>query len=194
MHLAVDTCGIPHLAKNERDVGHPSYSLGFCYHRGSAGTIPIYLVSMRRGTVSLFLALAMMLAASSHEETAPEAAIRHLLDQQTADWNRGDVEAFMKGYEDSPTTTFVGQTVQYGYAKILERYRKLYSTPAAMGNLKFSHLAIRVLDANYAVATGNFHLERTAAAGGNADGIFSLIFKREPSGWKIILDHTSRVG
>jgi len=117
-----------------------------------------------------------------------------LLDQQTKDWNRGDVEAFMKGYEDSPTTTFVGQTVQYGYATILERYRKLYTTPAAMGKLTFSHLAIRVLDADYAVATGNFHLDRTTAGGGNADGIFSLLFKRDSSGWKIILDHTSRTG
>jgi ketosteroid isomerase-like protein len=100
----------------------------------------------------------------------------------------------MKSYEDSPTTTFVGQTVQYGYATILERYKKLYATPEAMGKLAFSHLAIRILDANYAVATGNFHLERTAAGGGNADGIFSLLFKRDPSGWKIILDHTSRIG
>jgi uncharacterized protein (TIGR02246 family) len=148
---------------------------------------------MRKGSVHIFLALAVMLAASSQAQTAPEAAIHHLLDQQTADWNRGDVEAFMKGYEDSPSTTFVGQTVQYGYATILERYKKLYTTPAAMGKLAFSHLAIRVLDADYAVATGNFHLERTAAGGGNADGIFSLLFKRDSSGWKIILDHTSRV-
>ena len=48
-----------------------------------------------------------------------------------------------------------------------------------MGKLTFSHLAIRILDANYAVATGNFHLQRTTAGGGNADGIFSLLFKRD---------------
>jgi uncharacterized protein (TIGR02246 family) len=149
---------------------------------------------MRKGSVHLFLFLALALAASSPAQTAPEAAIQHLLDQQTTDWNRGDVEAFMKSYEDSPKTTFVGQTVQYGYATILERYKKLYATPEAMGKLAFSHLAIRILDADYAVATGNFHLQRTAAGGGNADGIFSLLFKRDPSGWKIILDHTSRIG
>jgi uncharacterized protein (TIGR02246 family) len=149
---------------------------------------------MRKGSVHLFLVLALALAASSQAQTAPESAIQHLLDQQTTDWNRGDVEAFMKSYEDSPRTTFVGQTVQYGYATILERYKKLYATPEAMGKLTFSHLAIRILDDNYAVATGNFHLQRTAAGGGNADGIFSLLFKRDPSGWKIILDHTSRVG
>jgi uncharacterized protein (TIGR02246 family) len=149
---------------------------------------------MRKGSVHLFLVLALTLASSSQAQTEPKAAIQHLLDQQTADWNRGDVEAFMKSYENSPTTTFVGQTVQYGYATILERYKKLYATPEAMGKLTFSHLAIRILDTNYAVATGNFHLERTAAGGGNADGIFSLLFKRDSSGWKIILDHTSRIG
>jgi uncharacterized protein (TIGR02246 family) len=137
--------------------------------------------------VVLLIALTLTVSAK-----AQETAIRHLLDQQTIDWNKGDVEAFMKSYEDSPQTTFVGQKVEYGYANILARYRKLYATPAAMGKLTFTHLAIRVLDANYAIATGNFHLDRTAAGGGNADGIFSLLFKNEPQGWKIILDHSNR--
>jgi uncharacterized protein (TIGR02246 family) len=149
-----------------------------------------YLESMNER--ALLLVFVVTLVASSWSQTPPEAAIRHLLDQQTTDWNRGDVDAFMKGYEDSPDTTFVGQTVQYGYATIRDRYRKLYTTPAAMGKLTFSHLAIRVLDANYATATGNFHLERTTAGGGNADGIFSLLLKKETPGWKIILDHSSR--
>ena len=135
------------------------------------------------------LLIALMLTISSH---AQEADIRHLLDQQTQDWNRGNIEAFMTTYEDSPQTTFVGQKVEYGYANILERYRRLYATPAAMGKLTFTHLAIRVLDPNYAIATGNFHLDRNRAGGGNADGIFSLLFKNEPQGWKIILDHSNR--
>jgi hypothetical protein len=28
MHLAVNSGGIPHLAKNERDMGHPSFVTG----------------------------------------------------------------------------------------------------------------------------------------------------------------------
>jgi len=141
-------------------------------------------------TKSLLLLLALFLTVSA---PAQETEIRQLLDQQTAAWNRGDIDAFMTTYENSPRTTFVGQKVEYGYANILARYKRLYATPAAMGKLAFTHLAIRVLDPNYAVATGNFHLDRTADAGGNADGIFSLIFKKEPQGWKIILDHTSRI-
>jgi uncharacterized protein (TIGR02246 family) len=146
---------------------------------------------MRR--VYLLLVFAVTLASSSWAQMGPEPAIRQLLDQQVADWNRGDVEAFMKAYENSPTTTFVGQKVEYGYGAILERYKRLYTTPAAMGKLTFSNLAIRVLDSNYATATGNFHLERTPAGGGNADGIFSLLLENDPTGWKIILDHSNRV-
>jgi uncharacterized protein (TIGR02246 family) len=142
--------------------------------------------------VRLSLLLAVALSTPSWAQTAPEAAIHHLLDQQATDWNRGDVDAFMKAYEDAPTTTFVGKTVEYGYATIRDRYKRIYPTPAGMGKLTFTHLAIRVLDPNYAIATGNFHLQRTAAGGGNADGIFSLLLKKDPQGWKIILDHSNR--
>jgi uncharacterized protein (TIGR02246 family) len=145
---------------------------------------------MRRA--HLLLVLLLTLSAPSWAESASETAIHHLMDQQAADWNRGDVDAFMKAYEDAPTTTFVGKTVEYGYATIRERYKRIYPTPEGMGKLTFSHLAIRLLEPNYAVATGNFHLERTTAGGGNADGIFSLVLKKDPQGWKIILDHSNR--
>ena len=81
---------------------------------------------------SLFLAVA--LSTPSWAQTSPEAAIRHLMDQQTTDWNRGDVDAFMKAYEDSPTTTFVGKTVEYGYSTIRDRYKKDLSNPRGDGS------------------------------------------------------------
>jgi uncharacterized protein (TIGR02246 family) len=119
-------------------------------------------------------------------------AIQRVMHMQVEAWNRGDVTAFMSSYEDSPDTTFVGDKVEHGFAQILERYHRNYGTPAAMGKLTFSKLEVRVLDAKYAVATGNFHLDRNAAGGGNADGIFSLMLRKGPSGWKIILDHSNR--
>jgi uncharacterized protein (TIGR02246 family) len=150
--------------------------------------------------VYFFLVSALTLASCSQPQMGlaqanppAEAAIRQVLDQQVADWNRGDVDAFMKGYENSSQTTFVGQTVQYGYATILERYKKVYANPAGMGKLTFAHLAIRVLNSDYAAVTGNFHLQRSPAGGGDANGIFSLLLKKDALGWKIILDHSSRV-
>ena len=119
------------------------------------------------------------------------AAIKQVLQDQEAAWNRGDVEAFMRGYKDSPDTTFIGKAISHGYQPILERYRKGYATREAMGTLDFSDLTVRMLGSNYAVVTGRYHLARTAAGGGDAQGIFSLVFERETDGWRIILDHTS---
>lgn len=97
----------------------------------------------------------------------------------------------MQGYKNSDSTTFVGKSVQHGYAKILERYHTSFSSKDKMGQLTFTDLEITPLDARFAVVTGRFHLVRTAAGGGDAQGIFSLIFEKTGGGWKIVLDHTS---
>jgi ketosteroid isomerase-like protein len=60
-----------------------------------------------------------------------------------------------------------------------------------MGHLDFSDLDVRMLGLEHAVVTGRFHLTRSAAGGGDASGVFSLVFEKKASEWKIILDHTS---
>jgi ketosteroid isomerase-like protein len=57
--------------------------------------------------------------------------------------------------------------------------------------LTFSGLEIRMLGTDYASVIGHFHLDRTKEAGGEASGIFTLLFKKTAEGWKIIQDHTS---
>lgn len=121
----------------------------------------------------------------------PVEEIRAVLDRQVTDWNRGDVRAFMQGYDDSEETTYVGNAVVKGYRRVLERYLDRYPTRQAMGTVRFSDIDIRLLGSGYACVLGKFHLERAEGAGGNASGIFSLILRRTPQGWKIILDHAS---
>jgi len=120
-----------------------------------------------------------------------ESAIRKVLDDQVSAWNKGDIDAFMQGYQDSPETTFIGKTVHHGWQQVLERYEHDYSSKEARGTLEFSDLSVRLLGANYAIATGRYHLTRSAAGGGDATGIFSLVWEKSAAGWKIILDHTS---
>jgi len=132
----------------------------------------------------------LLLAATLHAQSAPDA-IRQVLATQQAAWNRGDVVAFMQGYADSPETTFIGRSVEHGYQKILARYKNAYATRDAMGQLDFTDLDVRMLGPDHAVVTGRFHLTRSAAGGGDAAGIFSLVFEKTPAGWKVILDHTS---
>jgi uncharacterized protein (TIGR02246 family) len=126
-----------------------------------------------------------------------EAKIRAAIKTQTDAWNRADIPAFMQTYEDSPDTTFIGQKLRKGYEPILQRYKQSYTTREQMGTLTFSDIDIRLLPSGcgkseIALVTGKFHLDRTEhGEAAKDDGIFSLVWRNGPHGWKIILDHTS---
>src|SRR5580698_8950987 len=159
---------------------------------------------MKRLAPTLALFLLCTFAAALGAQAPPaspqvgdEAAIRAAMSAQVTAWNHADIPAFMQSYEDSPDTTFIGATLRKGYGPILERYKQSYTTAEQMGALTFSDLDVRLLPSacgkvEFAVVTGKFHLER--AAKGDAkkdDGIFSLVWRKGPRGWKILLDHTS---
>jgi uncharacterized protein (TIGR02246 family) len=145
----------------------------------------------------VFVLLCAGLAMHAQSAATDEAAIRAVLTAQVDAWNRGDIPAFMQSYEDSPDTTFIGTTVRKGYGPILERYKKSYANHDQMGTLTFSDLAVRLLPGScgkveFAVVTGRFHLARTTRGEATKDdGIFSLVWRKGPHGWKILLDHTS---
>lgn len=158
---------------------------------------------MKRALTSICLALFCLASLSpARAQNAParssdEAEIRSAIKSQTEAWNRADIPAFMQTYEDSADTTFIGTTLRKGYKPILERYQKSYTTRAQMGTLTFSDIDIRLLPSGcgkseIALVTGKFHLDRTAHGEATKDdGIFSLVWRKGPHGWKIILDHTS---
>lgn len=116
---------------------------------------------------------------------------RAVLELQTAAWNRGDLEAFVETYENSPSITFLGKALSHGRAEVLARYQKTYDTAEKIGKLRFTVLEERSLGPDYALVIGRFFLTRTAAGGGDATGQFTLILHKGPAGWKIIHDHTS---
>jgi len=91
-------------------------------------------------------------------------------------------------YGPSLMTFSGGDGTVRGYLGLLERYRKSYPDRAAMGKLDFSGLEIRILAPDAALVLGHWHLERAA---GDAGGVFTLVFRRFPTGWRIIHDHTS---
>lgn len=117
-----------------------------------------------------------------------DAAVRKVLADQIAAWNRGDLENFVEGYDEN--AVFVGTEVSRGKAAVLARYRKTYDTAEKRGKLEFNLLDTKPLGAEYYSVIGRFHLTRSVAGGGDAKGIFNLIFQKTGKGWKIILDHT----
>jgi ketosteroid isomerase-like protein len=120
-----------------------------------------------------------------------QQAIRRVLSDQAQAWNRGDIDGYMTGYDNSPETTFIGKTVQHGYQDVLRNYHERYPTRESMGTLTFTDLTVKLLGKDYASVTGRFHLQRNLAGGGDASGVFSLLFEQTRMGWKVVLDHTS---
>ena len=139
-------------------------------------------------TLSVF---ASCVAPESHSSDSAVAEITAVLTAQQAAWNRGDVGAFMDGYWNSPDVTFSGASgLTRGWQAVFTRYQQRYPTQATMGHLDFSGLEIRSLGPKSAVVLGKWHL---SLASGDVGGVFTLVFERFRSGWKISHDHTSQV-
>jgi ketosteroid isomerase-like protein len=117
------------------------------------------------------------------------AAIQSVLSSQQAAWNRGDIPAFLAGYWNSPELTFAGSDgIVRGYEGLLARYRKSYPNQQAMGELAFSDLEITQLAPDAVLVLGHWRIKRET---GNIGGVFTLVFRRFPIGWRIIHDHTN---
>jgi ketosteroid isomerase-like protein len=116
-------------------------------------------------------------------------AIRKVMDDQAAAWNRGDIASYMDGYWRSEKLVFIsGDTVTRGWQPTLERYKKSYDTRAKMGTLTFSDLEITILSKDAAVVLGSWSLSREKD---NPKGKFTLIFRKLKEGWRVVMDHTS---
>ena len=147
----------------------------------SAGPLPPALRSATRATASAAAPTAHSIA----------GAVRRVLEDQQAAWNRGDVDAFLTGFWNSEKTVFAGSGgILHGWSALRERYRKNYPDRAAMGTLAFSDLEVTPLCAGAALVVGKWHLARHA---GPIGGVFTLVLRQFPEGWRIVSDHTSVV-
>jgi ketosteroid isomerase-like protein len=106
-----------------------------------------------------------------------------------AAWNRGDLAGFMEAYWKSPNTVFVrSRGVIRGWQEVFDVYQRVYPGRAAMGKASFTRMEVTVLSPDAAVVLAHWHLER---AEGPLGGVFTLVLRKFPEGWRIILDHTS---
>lgn len=130
-------------------------------------------------------------AASGLDRAAEAEALRQLLQDQQAAWNRGDLEAFMAGYAKTDTLRFAsGGNVRTGWQETLDSYRRGYPDRAAMGTLTFDRLDVEVMTATWAMIFGRWALERESD---RPSGLFTLIANRPTADadWRIVHDHTS---
>jgi len=147
---------------------------------------------MRTVFASIAFFLSLSLGTSAQDSNAQiKAAVRDVLVRQQDAWNRHDLEAFMSGYWNSPDLTFFsGANVTTGWQDTLERYRTRYQSEGhEMGQLQFSDLQIAPLASDAAFVRGAWKL--TMKDGKTPHGLFTLLFRKFPDGWKIVHDHTS---
>ena len=146
---------------------------------------------MTRLAAGLALGAALASGADAMPVRDPGAEVRALLDAQVSAWNRGDLEAFMAGYWRSPELVFCsGATVTKGWEATLERYRKRYQAEGReMGRLTFDAIDVMALGEDAAFARGAYRLR--LRDGSEPNGLFTLVLRRFPDGFRIVHDHTS---
>lgn len=117
--------------------------------------------------------------------------VKTVLDEQVAAWNAGDLERFMQTYWRSDDLRFYsGGTVTSGWQATLDRYRKRYLAEGKeMGKLTFTDLDVQVLGPDAALARARWKL---TMANESPEGLFTLVLRHFPDGWKIVHDHTSK--
>jgi len=144
-----------------------------------------------RLAAGLALGAALASGAGAMPVRDPGVEVRALLDAQVSAWNRGDLEAFMAGYWRSPELVFCsGATVTKGWEATLERYRKRYQAEGReMGRLTFDAIDVMALGEDAAFARGAYRLR--LRDGSEPNGLFTLVLRRFPDGFRIVHDHTS---
>ena len=159
-------------------------------HRGAATALGAALT----GVASPASANPMASALHGRPAIMPERqAIAAVLQRSSAAWSRGDLDGFMACYEDGPQTSYIRPDGPVrGVAAIRALYAARFTAGGSgMGRLTTDGLDVRPLGRDYALVTGRYRLERPAAGGGEAHGVFTLVFHRGTTGWRIISDHTS---
>lgn len=118
-----------------------------------------------------------------------EDRIRQMLQAQVAEWNKGNIAGYMKGYWESDSLVFIGKNgPTYGYNATLERYKKSYPNAEKMGKLTSTIISMKRLSKKYYFVVGKWHLERKD---GNLQGSYTLLIKKIKGDWVIVNDHSS---
>jgi beta-aspartyl-peptidase (threonine type) len=138
----------------------------------------------------VFVLVVITSAALSQESDSIRDELHSVLVKQAEAWNNGNIEGYMEGYWKSDSLLFTsGGNIQRGWKATLEKYKKSFDTKDKMGKLAFSEIESYLISPATAWVFGQWELQRAADTVG---GVFTLIFRKFPDGWKIIHDHTSK--
>lgn len=143
----------------------------------------------KRALFSLaFVFIFTLYAGAQNSAASKETAIVTAMKDSENDWNKGDLDSFMKMY--TGTSTMMMPAGPVGLSAIRNLYQDHYfngKTPKQ--HLYYDEMKVTLLGENYALLTGKFTL-----SGNNLperSGRYSLVMVLTKEGWKILHDHSS---
>lgn len=154
----------------------------------------------RRHAVLIVVALAAAAffaarGAMAAEATADESAIRTLLAEQTAAWNRGDAKAWTAGFAaDADFVNILGMYFA-GRQAIEDRHAQLFSTIFRGSHLEVGVEKVRFVGPDAAIAETIHRLRGFARlppgiqptdASGELRTRLKYVLERRPAGWTIV--------
>ena len=142
---------------------------------------------------SAFLIAPLLLAACAKppafDPAAEEYAIRQVIAEMEAAWNRGDFRGYMAGFKN-PDVVFVSRgEFQRDWQGTLDHYVRDYGgSPERRGRLHFRDIRIEMLGPDAAQLISRYRLE-----GGERpqDGINTRLMRKVDGRWVIALNHVS---
>lgn len=162
-------------------------------------TLPPEPSSIRRNAfgrlrpVAALCAALLILAACSpapaYDPAAEAAAIRRVIADMEAAWNRGDFRGYMQGFKN-PDVVFVSRgRFQRDWQGTLDHYVRDYGgDPARRGRLHFFDVRVEMLGPDAAQLIGRYRLE---GGGSPQDGINTRLMRKVDGRWVIALNHVS---
>jgi len=139
--------------------------------------------------ILLLILISILWSSTGFTQDRNARAILDLLDTQTAAWNKGDLQGFMKGYWENDSLRFIGKSgITYGWSNTLANYKRGYPDTAAMGKLQFTILVVKKLSPRYYEVVGKWYLKRSI---GDASGHYTLLLRKIKGSWVIVSDHSS---
>lgn len=139
--------------------------------------------------ILLLILICILCSSTGFTQDKNARAILKLLDTQTAAWNKGDLQGFMKGYWENDSLRFIGKSgITYGWSNTLANYKRGYPDTAAMGKLQFTILVVKKLSPRYYEVVGKWYLKRSI---GDASGHYTLLLRKIKGNWVIVSDHSS---
>ena len=148
---------------------------------------PVFILTL----IILLVATAVALRSRSQPDrmAASLAAIEQSLDAQREAWKNGNLDGFMDAYWESDELILItGDTHLAGCQATFQHYQERYQANGQEMGLLTLKGPIQMLDSRNALVWGEWQVVTSSQ---KRSGRFSRVYKKLPSGWRIIHENTT---